>query len=82
MIEQIDPAVTEMYLSHAEPGMKRAYAERDWARLDRAMKKMGKRLEDMLAMTAAEPARASYLALSHSAGNKLPALRTASYPSG
>jgi len=47
MIEQIDPAVTEMYLSHAEPGMKRSYAERDWARLDAAMMEMEKRLKDV-----------------------------------
>jgi len=44
IIERIDPAVTEMYLSHAEPGMKRAYAERDWARLGRALTKMERQL--------------------------------------
>lgn len=49
MIEQIDPAVTEMYLSHAEPGMKRSYAERHWARLDLAIEEMEKRLKDVLA---------------------------------
>jgi hypothetical protein len=26
-----------MYLSHVEPGMKRAYAQRDWGRLERAL---------------------------------------------
>ena len=44
LVERIDPAVTEMYLSHAEPGMKRAYAERDWARLARALERMERRL--------------------------------------
>jgi len=37
LIETIDPACTEMYLAHAEPGMKRAYAQRDWTRLERAL---------------------------------------------
>ena len=37
LIEQIDPAVTEMYLAHAEPGTKAAYAQRDWARLEKAL---------------------------------------------
>jgi len=32
-IEKIDPTVTEMYLAHSEKGMKRNYAERDWAAL-------------------------------------------------
>lgn len=50
MIEQIDPAATEMYLAHAEPGMKRAYAQRNWSRLDRALKKMEKRLSDVLTL--------------------------------
>jgi len=39
-IEAIDPAVTEMFLGHSEKGMKRHYAERDWARLDAATNKM------------------------------------------
>jgi len=29
-----------MYLSHSEKGMKRAYAERDWTRLERALVEM------------------------------------------
>jgi hypothetical protein len=45
MIEQIDPAATEMYLAHAEAGMKRTYAERDWGRLERALGEMETRLE-------------------------------------
>ena len=36
-IEAIDPAVTEMFLAHSEKGMKRHYAERDWARMDKAI---------------------------------------------
>jgi len=32
-----DPSVTEMYLAHAERGMKRNYAERNWAALDQAL---------------------------------------------
>ncbi|MBL4810608.1 MAG: tyrosine-type recombinase/integrase [Phycisphaerales bacterium] len=36
-IERIDPMVTEMYLGHSERGLKRHYAERDWARLDEAI---------------------------------------------
>lgn len=39
---------TEMYLSHAEGGMKSAYARRDWKRLERALKKMGKMLETVV----------------------------------
>jgi hypothetical protein len=57
LIEQIDPAVTEMYLSHSEPCMKRHYAERDWARLERALLEMEKRLGDVLtAQTSASDA--------------------------
>lgn len=41
-IEKIDPLATEMYLAHVEQGMKRAYAQRDWARLDRALVEMEK----------------------------------------
>lgn len=48
MIEEIDPAVTEMYLAHVEPGMKRHYAQRDWGRLDRALVKMERRLRSVL----------------------------------
>ena len=48
IVERIDPTVTEMYLSHAEPGMKRAYAERDWARLARALGKMERHLGGVL----------------------------------
>ena len=48
LIEQIDPLATEMYLSHAEPGMKRSYAERDWGRLERALAEMGSQLKDVL----------------------------------
>lgn len=44
MIEEIDPAVTEMYLAHVEPGMKRHYAQRDWGRLARALVQLGKKL--------------------------------------
>jgi integrase len=40
-IETIDPAVTEMFLGHSEKGLKRHYAERDWARLDGAILKLG-----------------------------------------
>jgi hypothetical protein len=48
MIEQIDPAATEMYLAHAEPGMKRTYAQRDWARLERALVEMEAGLKDVM----------------------------------
>ena len=43
-IEIIDSAVTEMFLGHSEKGLKRHYAERDWARLDAAIMKLGKSL--------------------------------------
>ena len=43
-IEMINPAVTEMYLAHSEKGMKRNYAERNWAALDRALVELGRRL--------------------------------------
>ena len=39
-VETIDPAVTEMFLGHSEKGLKRHYAERDWARLDAAIEQM------------------------------------------
>jgi hypothetical protein len=45
LIEEIDPLATEMYLSHGERGMKRNYAQRDWRRLARALKKMEKTLK-------------------------------------
>lgn len=48
LIETIDPLATEMYLSHSEPGMKKHYAERDWARLEKALKKMYKRLKHFI----------------------------------
>ena len=54
MIEQIDPLATEMYLAHSEPGMKRHYAQRDWARLERALIEMWDRLKDVLAVPATD----------------------------
>ena len=45
LVEEIDPLVTEMYLSHSERGMKRNYAQRNWRRLARALKKMEKKLK-------------------------------------
>jgi len=48
LIEQIDPLATEMYLSHSEPGMKRHYAHRDWARLERALGQLWERLSGVL----------------------------------
>jgi len=42
LIEKIDPAVTEMFLSHSEKGMKKHYAERDWPRLHRAQVELEK----------------------------------------
>ena len=51
LIERINPAVTEMYLGHAERGMKKNYAERDWEALGRALMEMGEMLgleEDVL----------------------------------
>jgi len=45
LIEAIDPDVTGMYLTHAEPGMKRVYAQRDWKRLARALVKLEKRID-------------------------------------
>lgn len=44
MIEAIDPLVTEMYLAHSEPGMKKAYAQRDWKQLGRALVKLEKKI--------------------------------------
>jgi len=44
MIESIDPAATEMYLSHVENGMKKHYADRDWGRLERALVEMQARM--------------------------------------
>ncbi len=44
MIEQIDPTTTEMYLCHAENGMKKVYAQRDWERLGKALVAMEERL--------------------------------------
>jgi hypothetical protein len=49
MIEQIAAAATEMYLAHAEPGIKRTYANRDWAGLERAMVGMEAGLRGALA---------------------------------
>ncbi len=43
-IEKIKPVVTEMYLAHAERGMKSHYAERDWAALDEALVELEKRI--------------------------------------
>jgi len=34
--------VTEMYLAHVERGMKRNYAQRNWAALDEAIDKLEK----------------------------------------
>ena len=48
LVEQIDPLETEMYLSHSEPGMKRHYAHRDWARLERALGQLWERLSGVL----------------------------------
>jgi integrase len=39
-IEKIDPLVTEMFLGHAERGMKRHYAERHFEQLDEALEKL------------------------------------------
>jgi hypothetical protein len=39
-IEKINPLVTEMFLGHAERGMKRHYAERHFELLDEALGKM------------------------------------------
>lgn len=44
-IEAIDPTVTELYLAHAERGMKRNYAERNWATLDGALDELATRLD-------------------------------------
>ncbi|MEI7835439.1 MAG: hypothetical protein WCK05_03410 [Planctomycetota bacterium] len=48
LIEVIDPLATEMYLSHSERGMKRNYAQRDWARLERATEAMSEQVKDVL----------------------------------
>ncbi|QNN21566.1 hypothetical protein HED60_04510 [Planctomycetales bacterium ZRK34] len=40
-IERINPLVTELYLAHAERGMKRHYAVRDWSALDDALEVLG-----------------------------------------
>lgn len=48
LMEEIDPLATEMYLSHSEPGMKRHYAWRDWARLERALRQLWERLSVVL----------------------------------
>src|ERR1035437_447238 len=39
-IEKINPLVTEMFLGHAERGMKRHYAERSFGMLDEALGEM------------------------------------------
>ena len=39
-IERINPAATEMYLAHAERGMRKHYAERNWPALDAALDEM------------------------------------------
>lgn len=44
-IEVIDPAVTEMFLAHSEKGQKKNYAERDWARLDKAIMELRESFE-------------------------------------
>ena len=44
LIDAIDSDVTEMYLAHAEPGMKKAYVQRDWKRLGRALVKLEKKV--------------------------------------
>ena len=46
--ESIDPAATELYLSHSEKGMKRHYAQRDWSRLERALVRMEEMLGDVI----------------------------------
>ena len=48
LIEQIDPMVTELYLSHATVGMKKHYVKRDWARLDRALAKLEKQVKGVV----------------------------------
>ena len=48
LIESIDPAATEMFLSHSEKTMKKAYAQRDFARLDRALDQMRAMLETVV----------------------------------
>lgn len=50
IIEEIDPLATEMYLAHAEPGMKRHYAQRPWGRLEDALVEMEKRLRDVIGL--------------------------------
>ncbi len=45
LIEQIDPSATEMYLAHAERGMKRNYAERNREALGRALGSLEKKLQ-------------------------------------
>ena len=47
-IEKIDPAVTEMFLGHSEHGLKRFYAERNWNRLDTALRKLRHRFTRMV----------------------------------
>lgn len=46
-IERINPLVTELYLAHAERGMKRHYAVRDWSALDEALVEMDRQLSFM-----------------------------------
>jgi hypothetical protein len=48
LIEVIDPLATEMYLSHSERGMKRNYAQRNWARLEKALGEMWEQLQNVL----------------------------------
>ena len=40
--------MTEMYLGHAEPGMKREHVDHNWARPERALVEMSERLKDVL----------------------------------
>ena len=51
LIEEIDPAATEMYLSHAEHGMKQPYAARNWGRLEKALLQLEQRLSTALKLS-------------------------------
>jgi hypothetical protein len=37
-----------MYLAHVENGMKRAYAQRDWGRLEKALGEMWEQVKDVV----------------------------------
>ena len=48
MVDEIDPMVTGLYLSHAERTMKRHYVQEGWTRLDKALMGVQEKLGDII----------------------------------